>query len=148
MQELKLVFDIGHILLHSWELVFSPPSAKCPDCICAVCPVLTQEKIPEALTSALRFAQAQCLQPSSVTSTDTTWSYSLFWLGLLVGCVSSSVCWGLFILLSKCIRGSFTSPRPVQPAPQPLPVPQVNNSLALGDEPANPRTLRQLGLLR
>ena len=145
-----------HLTLHLWDLSGSPGCAKCPDCVCAICEPIVQEKVPEALTSALSFAQQQC---SGTTSTTTSlsgscWGFWLFWVGVTVGAVAASILLVSLAVCLRCCRHSTTLPaghQPVAVSP-PITYPPVGGvarqlSLAAG-EPANPRTLRQAGLLR
>ena len=145
--------ELAHIGLNLID--FIRPAARCPDCVCEVATPIVREVVPEALSSALRFAQEQCAPGGSgKNSSSHCWSFSLFWWGLCVGAfLAFSVVVGLALLRRLLSSGSSGSALAV-PEAQPLPRPaQVLASpaapLALGDgEPANPRTLRQLGILR
>ena len=137
--------DLLHITLHLWDLSGSGGCAKCPDCVCATCEPIVQEKVPEALTIALTFAQQQCSGTTSTTTTlnSSCWPFSLFWIGVTVGAVVASVLLVTFAFCLRCCRDSTS-----QPARSP-PVCGISRQLSLADgEPANPRTLRQAGLLR
>ena len=50
-------------------LDFARPAARCPDCICEAATLIVREVVPEALTSALRFAPEHCtvLHPARPT---------------------------------------------------------------------------------
>ena len=142
MQELRLLFELFHVPLHSWDFLFSPTVARCPDCVCAKCPVLTQDKIPEAVTTALKFAQDQCLRSVPQTGNTSQWSFSLFWAGLLAGFFLASCFWALCILVAKCFRGSVQQqvqqqptelPRAILPSPPVALQPQLGSGQGLSD---------------
>ena len=145
--------EVAHLGLHLFDFV--RPGARCPDCVCEVAAPIVREVVPEAISSALRFAQEQCAPPGSVKSSSShCWNFSLFWWGLWVGVfLAFSIVVGLALLrrlLSSGSSGSATAAPEAQPPPRPA---QVLASpaapLSLGDgEPVNPRTLRQLGLVR
>ena len=145
-----------HLTLHLWDLSGSTSCARCPDCVCAVCESIVQERVPEALTSALAFAQEQCSGTTSTTTSlsSSCWGFWLFWLGVIVGAAVTSI---LLVSLAFCLRccwHSTTSSASQQPvAALSLisypPVGGIARQLTLADgEPANPRTLRQAGLFR
>ena len=137
--------DLLHITLHLWDLSGSSGCAKCPDCVCATCEPIVQEKVPEALTIALSFAQQRCSGTTSTTTalSGSCWPFSLFWIGFTVGAVVVSV---LLVTVALCLWCCRHSASPSAGYP---PVGGVSRQLSLADgEPANPRTLRQAGLLR
>ena len=141
------VRDITHLALHFWDLTGSTECHKCPDCVCPLCKPILQEKVPEALTQALAFAQVQC----SVTTSTTTllsvqgWSFSLFWLGFALGIFVATVVLCSCAVCLRCFRGASTSVT----SPTLPPVGGVSRQLSLSEgEPVNPRTLRQLGLVQ
>jgi hypothetical protein len=148
MQELKVIFDLVHLGLHSVNLLGDSSCPKCPDCICPSCPIITNEVVPPAVSSALQFAQDQCLSKVQASSPapSVDWSYSLFWLGLILGICISSVLWIFLLCLARCCRGGAAASSSSLPTSTLTPVGGI--PFALSDEPANPRTLRQLGLLR
>ena len=148
MQEFKVICDLVHLGLHSLNLLGSSSCPRCPDCVCPSCPIITNEVVPPAVSSALQFAQDQCLSKTSAPSTSPSvdWSYSFFWVGLLLGACISSVLWILVLCLARCCRGGIRSSSSAASSSRLPPV--GGTALALSDEPANPRTLRQLGLLR
>ena len=76
--------EIAHLGLHLFDFV--RPAARCPDCACEAPAPIVREIVPEALTSALRFAQEQCAPiGSGKNPSPHCWSFSLFWWGLCVG---------------------------------------------------------------
>ena len=139
--------DLVHLTLHFYELTgFGKSGSHCPDCVCGSCVPVIQEKVPEAITSALAFAQSHCLSSTSSTTTSTLtsgWSFNLFWWGCLVGFVVSTFVWVLLLGTLRCLR-SATTGRAAGPNP-PRALALQNQSES---EPANPTTLRELGLIR
>ena len=143
-----LLRDTAHLLLHllDFSSLWTGKSPGCPDCVCPVCQPVIQERVPEALTSALSFAQQHCLGTVSTPSTSTNgWTFTLFWWGVLVGSLVTSLTWSICLVVYRAwlcaFSSSATSPSPTSARPRP--------SLAdAGDEPANPRTLRELGIIR
>ena len=145
--------EILHASVHIVEWFWPLPRAPgCPACVCNAGEPLVIEKVPEAVTSALHFAQQQCSAPTqpSDTSAHSCWSFSLFWVGLVTGIAVASV---LVCSAHLCIRtvkriGSETESSEDKPISTPRPQ-SSTRVVALADgEPANPRTLRQLGILR
>ena len=145
-----------HLTLHLWDLSGSTACAKCPDCVCAICEPIVQERVPEALTIALSFAQQQCSGTTSTTTalSGSCWGFWLFWIGVTVGTVVTSVLLVSLAFCLRCCRHSTTPSASHQPKVAPPlvsypPVGGIARQLSLADgEPANPRTLRQAGLLR
>ena len=141
-----------HLTAHllDWILPYTRGSV-CPACVCNTAEPIVVERVPEAVTSALNFAQQQCLSPSSAAAAGSSscWSFSLFWLGVAVGLLVTVV---FCLLLSaghrawqRLIAGS-SEEDPRATAPRPSTSQRVQ---AITDgEPANPRTLRQLGIVR
>ena len=145
--------EIAHLGLHLFDLVRL--AAGCPDRVCEVAAPIVREIVPEALTSALRFAQEQCAPTGSAKGPSShCWSFFLFWWGVGVGIfLAFSLVVGLAWLRSLSDSGSSFSTSAV-PEAQPLarPAPTLSPPaapLAVGDgEPTDPKTLRQLGFLR
>ena len=139
--------DLVHLTLHFYELSGIGKSAShCPDCVCGSCVPVIQEKVPEAITSALAFAQSHCLSSTSSTTTSilsSGWSFNLFWWGCLVGFVVTSFVWVLLLCTLSCLRSATTGRAAGPNAAPPL---ALQNQLEA--EPANPTTLRELGLIR
>ena len=139
--------DLVHLSLHFYEFTgFGKASLHCPDCICAACLPLVQEKVPEAITSALAFAQAHCLSTTSTTTSSTPssgWSFDLFWWGCLVGFVVTNSLWVFFLCALRCLR-SASSTRSSGPSS----VPTLSLQNLIESEPVNPTRLRELGLIR
>ena len=139
--------DFVHLSLHIFELSgLGKGTAYCPDCVCGSCVPVVQEKVPEAITSALAFAQSHCL--STTTSTTTTfpssgWSFNLFWLGCLVGFVVTSGLWVLLLCARRCLRPATSARTSV---PRAVPTLALQNQLEA--EPVHPARLRELGLIR
>ena len=51
------VRDLVHLSLHFYELTGTgKATAYCPDCVCGSCVPEVQERVPEAVTSAMAFA--------------------------------------------------------------------------------------------
>ena len=133
-----------HLTAHllDWILPYTRGSG-CPACVCNSADPIVVERVPEAVTSALNFAQQQCLSPgsSAAAGASSCWSFSLFWLGLAVGLVIAVV---LCVLLSAGLRAvqklttasAEESPRAAAPRPS-----TSQRVAAISDgEPANPRT--------
>ena len=139
--------DFVHLSLHFFELSgLNKGTAYCPDCVCGSCVLVVQEKVPEAVTSALAFAQSHCLSTTSSTtiaSPSSGWSFNLFWLGCLVGFLVTSGLWILLLCALRCLR-PVTSAR----ASVPTAVPTLALQNQLESEPVNPTKLRELGLIR
>ena len=136
--------DFIHLSLHLWDLSGNTACPKCPDCVCAACEPFIQERVPEALTAALSFAQSQCSGSTSTTTAlpSSCWSFSLFWIGFCVGAVVA----GTFLVsLACCLRCCRSAnSHSVHPS-----ISGTTRQLTLSDgEPANPKTLKQLGFLR
>ena len=69
--------ELTHLGLHLFDLV--RPAARCPDCVCEVAPPIVREIVPEALSSALRFAQEQCAPIGTAQNPSShCWSFPLF----------------------------------------------------------------------
>ena len=139
--------DLVHLSLHFYEFTgFGKASPHCPDCVCGACVPLVQEKVSEAITSALAFAQAHCLSTISTTTSSALssgWSFNLFWWGCLAGFVVTSSLWVFLIYALRCLRSTsstFSSP--------PNSVPTLSLRNLIESEPANPTRLRELGLIR
>ena len=150
IEHLKEVVHIGVHLLD-----FIRPAARCPDCVCEAAAPIVREVVPEALTSALRFAQDHCISPRSPSrSPSECWSFSLFWWGLILGIFFTiSLVVGI-AFLRRCLiscgsstAASDSEASPAQLKPQAIASPAPALALADG-EPANPGTLRHLGILR
>ena len=141
--------EIGHLVLHVLDWTRASPScAVCPDCVCSNGLAVGQEKVTEALASALTFAQERCgTSGESGPVNNHSWSFNFFWLGLCCGFVLASVCWIAFTLGVRALR-SIAGPSP----PVDNSAPRLGRTLSLADaadgEPANPRTLRLQGLVR
>ena len=138
--------NIFHLALHITD--FIAPSARCPDCVCSV-PSAANFEATEALTSALRFAQQQCHNsPAKASETSSvpgfSWSF-LFWLGFVFGICFSVLVIFVIRLCLRAIGGLHPQQNPAPAVAQPQLLAQ--RTLTEG-EPANPATLRQLGLLR
>ena len=139
--------DLVHLSLHFYEFTgFGKASSLCPDCVCGACVPLVQEKVSEAITSALAFAQAHCLSTISTTTSSALssgWSFNLFWWGCLAGFVVTSSLWVFLLCALRCLRPSRAAR-----AAASSPVPTLALQNLLEAEPANPTRLRELGLIR
>ena len=153
MLESLLSWQSVHIVAHLLEFVLPiGRDTGCPACVCNPSEPVIVEKVPEAITSALNFAQQQCQahSASGQGADSSCWSFSLFWVGVLAGtlltlgfCVVLSASYRAFQRLVATGRSEETNQPAVQRASS---TPRV---AALADgEPANPRTLRQLGIVR
>ena len=128
-----------HICFHAADWFRAAP--RCPACVCG-----ERCEAQEALTTALLFAQDQCKTSAPRTkdpdhSPGSSWSF-LFWLGFVCGIVVSLVC---LIALRLFVR-VLSRDRPEPPNVTFLRR-AAQGAIADG-EPANPATLRQLGLVR
>ena len=141
-----------HLTAHllDWILPYSRGSS-CPDCVCKSSEPIIVERVPEAVTSALNFAQQQCQAPpgSALGNSSSCWSFSLFWLGVVIGLLTAlSFCLLLSVSHRAWQRLATAAPEDSSRSvvQRPSTTPRV---AALADgEPANPRTLRQLGIVR
>ena len=152
---LQVAKEVVHFGLHIFDLTWSRSSCPaCPACACGDCTPIIQEKVPEALTAALTFAQERCSSSSEASAACSEgWTFSLFWFGLVSGVILSSVLWTLFILAARGIRTASSPGSSSSSASAPVTSASTEVAqrppLALAEgEPANPRTLRALGLVR
>ena len=137
-----------HLVEWFWPFQRGP---TCPACVCNAGEPVIVERVPEAVTSALQFAQQQCSSPasSSDTSGSSCWSFSLFWIGLIAGFVIALVLSIVIVLCIRAVRRLCTENETTEDKPTSTPRATSSRVIALADgEPANPRTLRQLGILR
>ena len=129
--------DIVHISLHFFELTgIGKASSHCPDCVCGSCVPVVHEKVPEAITSALAFAQAHCLSTTSSSTTVSSssgWSFNLFWWGCLALSLFTSFLWVLLLCALRCFRSATTSR-----TSGPRSVPTLALQDQLESEPVNP----------
>ena len=65
--------DIVHLGLHLWDLSGTPACPQSADCVCAACEPIIQERVPEALTTALAFAQSQWFVVHSYSGLCIMW---------------------------------------------------------------------------
>ena len=130
-------------------LLILPSRQRCPD---LVCPVATPAPVQPALERSLDFALTSAQQCQEQASSQSSYQFSLFWLGLGCGLVLALVVY-LLVLCARTLLSGFRSnslperPLAVQTPRAPLAVGNHSASAAVF-EPANPNTLRQLGLLR
>ena len=138
--------NIFHLALHIED--FLAPSSRCPYCVCSV-PKASNFEATEALASALRFTQQQC-QLSSTKASETvppaesSWSF-LFCLGFVCG-----ICFSVLVIfvIRLCARTLGGLQGQQHPPPAVVPPQRLVQPALTEGEPANPTTLRQLGLLR
>ena len=103
------------------------------------------ERVPAAVEKSLDFALASLENcKHGPTSEQQCSYYSLFWFGFLCGSLAVLV----LVFFTRFLYNLLVAPGRQQPGPQQAaPAPQAL-APAQVVEPANPNTLRQLGLLR
>ena len=138
----RFSIDVGHLILHLSTYLL--PS--CPNCVCACAEAAVTQVVPDSVDRALKFCHgiaATCSQPPAQQS---SWSLSLlFWIGFISGigfCVLTFLGYSFVKrLLTKNANTTTNTGAALPPIPLAAPV----NTVV---EPANPRVLRELGILR
>ena len=122
-----------NVILSSLLVVWPVPRSS-------ICPATaTVKNLERALEFAHQTAE-ECLQRSS---------FSLFWLGFWCGIVLITLLYALLTVLVKVVfkkREEVRQPVGLQPLAAPASLPAITHSVVV--EPANPNTLRVLGLCR
>ena len=133
MDPLKLPLELLHLTSHLLG-VFYP---GCPPCSCSCGEASVVHQVPTALTFALDFCHASVTRCQE-WAPDYTFSFSLFWLGFFLGILVTIFVFVLLFRLQRQPERQAEAPRPAAAG-----VPQLGPL-----EPANPRQLRELGLIR
>ena len=126
------------------------PSRRCPELACPE--EATSSTVPPALERSLDFALTQAQECQAQSTSQCSYQFSLFWLGLACGIVLALVVCALAQCARTLLGGFLSSSQPdrslaSQASRPPLALGSQPN-LAAVVEPANPNTLRLLGLLR
>ena len=132
--------DVAHFVLHLGTYLLP----NCPSCSCS-CPSPTvTEHVPASIGQALDFCHniAKSCHHTESSAPESSWSLILlFWLGFFCGILVCAGAWCLLQFVKRVLVGDSAAPATTGGARLAVEAPLVA-------EPANPKRLRELGIIR
>ena len=131
-------FEFAHIFLNLSTYILP----NCPSCSCHCPGPIVSTEVPTSVNQALEFCHNIASNCSPQSKEKGSWTFSLFWFGFICGIL---LC-GLALVLYRFAKGVTGLVIPTaHKSKSPSSRPAVENSPV---EPANPRVLRELGIVR
>ena len=138
----RFAIDVGHLFLHLSTYLL--PS--CPNCVCACPESAITQVVPPSLDQALKFCHSIADGCTKQPEPQQSWSLSvLFWIGFMCGIGFCVLCAFLYQFVKRVLISNSSTSTNASPASSPARLAVESSSVI---EPANPRVLQELGLLK